>query len=212
MFDVPRPASSVAERGDYIQPNLGHGLRIWWAFYWRTVLSSMAVAAGVDYLMLRRFSHGPATVFISTYGAYLLYYLAAFFMIAYILRKNFRRFRIVLLSNRGGEGATPLPRTLQRTARVWWAFSWRAVIYRIIAAVAVMFPLGWTMGFISALLPGPVASALINLVVQMVLDAVVGMFVIYSNILDEAISDFQVTLSPRTASTSSLAAAAVPEG
>jgi hypothetical protein len=64
------------------------------------------------------------------------------------------------------------------------------------------------MGFLAAILPGPA----INLAVQVILDGVVGMFVIYSNILDEDISDFQVALLPRTASTSSLATAAAPEG
>lgn len=212
MFDVPRPASSAAQPSDYIQPTLGHGLRIWWAFYWRTLLSSIALSAVVNYSLLRSFPHGPTIVFIAKYDSYLFYYLVAFFMMAYILRKNFRHFRIALLSNRGGEGAEPLPPTFHRTARVWWTFSWRAVIYRIIATVAVMFPLGWTMGFFAALLPGPAGSALINAAVQIILDGVVGMFVIYSNILDEAISDFQVALYPRTVPTSSLAAAAAPEG
>jgi hypothetical protein len=196
MFDAQRPSSSVAQPDNYIQPTLGHGLRIWWAFYWRTALSSIALAAAVN-TILRRFSDHPAIVHISQYDAYVFYYLAAFFVMAYILRKNFRLFRIGLLSNRGGVGAKPLPPTFGRTARVWWTFCWRAVIYRIIAAVAVSFPLGWTMGFLAALLPGRATSALITLAVQITLDAVVGMFVIYSNILDEDISDFRVALLPR---------------
>jgi len=209
MFDAPRAANSAAPQDNYIQPNLGHGLRIWWAFYWRTALSSIALAAIVN-ITLRRFSDDPATVLISRYDAYLFYYLAAFFMIGYILRKNFRHFRIALLSNHGGDGAKLLPPTLRRTARVWWTFCWRAVIYRIIVAVVASFPLGWIMGFLAAILAGPRTFALINLAVQIVLDGVVGMFVIYSNILDEDISDFRVALLPRTASTGSLATAAVP--
>jgi hypothetical protein len=197
MFDVPRPASSAAQPGDYIQPNWGHGLRIWWAFYWRTAIISLALAAGVN-LTLRPFSNDPAIVFIARYDAYFFYYLAAFFMIAYILRKDFRLFRIALLSDHGGEGAKPLPPTLRRTAQVWWSFCWRALIYRIILTVAVMFPLGMIMGFLTAILPGPATPALIYLAVQVILDAVVGMFVIYSNILDEDVSDFHVALSPRT--------------
>lgn len=211
MFDAPRPASSAAQPSNYIQPNLGYGLRIWWAFYWRTILSSILLAAGVN-LALRSFSNNPAIVLLSRYDSYFFYYLSAFFMMAYILRKNFRLFRIALLSDRGGEGSRPLPPTLRRTARVWWTFCWRAVLYRIIAAVAVSFPLGWIMGFLEAILPGLATFALISVMVQVILDGAVGMFVIYSNVLDEDISDFRVALLPRTALTSPLATAAAPEG
>ena len=211
MFDAPCPASFAAQPSNYIQPNLGYGLRIWWAFYWRTLLSSILIAAGVN-LVLPLLWNDRAIVSLLRYDLYLFYYLSAFFTMAYILRRNFRLFRIALLSNRGGEGAQPLPPTLRRTARVWWTFCWRAVLYRIIAAVAVSFPLGWIMGFLAAILPGPAGFALISVMVQIILDGVVGMFVIYSNILDGDISDFRVALLPCTAWTSSLATAAAPEG
>jgi hypothetical protein len=58
MFDAPRPASSAADPGNYIQPNLGHGLRIWWAFYWRTALSAMVLAFGFN-MELRLFLRPP---------------------------------------------------------------------------------------------------------------------------------------------------------
>jgi hypothetical protein len=210
MFDAPRPVSLAAQPGNYIQPNLGHGLRIWWAFYWRTILSSILVATAVN-LILRRFPNNSTIALISRYDNYVLYYLVAFFAMAYILRKNFQFFRIALLSNRGGEGAEPLSPTLQRTARVWWAFCWRAVIYRVIVTFAAMLPLGWTMGFLMAVLPGPAIAALVTSAIQVILDGVVGMFVIYSSILDEDISDFRVALLPRTASTSAIGTI-VPEG
>jgi hypothetical protein len=209
MFDAPRAANSSAPPDNYIQPNLGHGLRIWWAFYWRTALGSGVLSAGVN-ITLRYFSDDPASVLISRYDAYIFYYLTAFFMIAYILRKDFRSFRIGLLSSHGGEGAQLLPQTLRRTARVWWTFCWRAVVYRIIVAVVASFPLGWILGFLAAVLAGPKTVALVNLTLQIVLDGAVGMFVIYSNILDEDISDFRVALVPRTASTGLLTTAAVP--
>ena len=114
------------------------------------------------------------------------------------------------LSNQRTGWCCILPPTFRRTARVWWTFCWRAVIYRIIAAVAVSFPLGWTMGFLAAILPGRATSALITLAVQITLDAVVGMFVIYSNILDEDISDFRVALLPREGPTIPLTTAAAP--
>lgn len=210
MFDAPHSATTAAQPEHYVQPNLGHGLRIWWAFYWRTALSSIVLATALN-VMLRRFSDKPTVVLIAQYDLYLFYYLVAFLVMAYILRKRFRHFRIVLLSNGGEEGSTPLTPSLHRTGRIWWTFTWRSVIYRVIVAFAVSFPLGWTMGFLMALLPGRATPVLINLGVQIFLDAIIGMFVIYSNILDEDIFDFRVTLSPRSTSESSLATAAAPQ-
>jgi hypothetical protein len=209
MFDAPHPALSAAPTDNYSQPDLGHGLRIWWAFYWRTALSSTVLAIAVN-MFLRRLPSGVAIVFLLRFDSYIFYYLAAFFMMAFILRKKFRRFRIALLSNHGGNGATPLPPTLTRTARIWWTFCWRTVIYRIIVAVVVSFPLGWIMGFLAAISASRTTAALIQLAMQIMLDAVVGMFVIYSNILDEDISDFRVALLPRTASVSPVAASPLP--
>jgi hypothetical protein len=205
MFDSPHPVDHAPQLTNYIQPNLGYGLRIWWAFYWRTLLASMVLAVAVN-LMLRRVEITPATVLIAKYDVYVFYLITAFFAMAYILRKNFRHFRIALLSNHGGEGAAPLTPMFRRTARVWWAFCWQSVVYRIIAAVAVMFPLGWVIGFLASVLP----VAPINMILQFILDALVGMFVIYSSILDEDISDFRVGLIPRMTSPSRLPEAALP--
>jgi hypothetical protein len=209
MFDEPHAASSAAPADNYIQPDLGHGLRIWWAFYWRAGLSSAVLSAAVN-LMLRRFPSDLAIVFLLRYDAYLFYYLAAFFMMAYILRKKFRHFRIALLSEHGGVGAKPLPPTLTRAARVWWTFCWRSVVYRIIVAVVASFPLGWITGFLAAIFASRAITALVGLATQLFLDAAVGMYVIYSNILDEDISDFRVALLPRTVSASPIATAVLP--
>ena len=209
MFDAPHPAISAAPTANYIQPDLGHGLRIWWAFYWRTALISIVLAIAVN-LFLRRLPRDAAIMFLIRYDTYIFYLLAAFFMMAYILRKKFRHFRIALLSDHGGDGATLLPPTIARTARVWWTFSWRTVVYRIIVAVVAMFPLGWIMGFLAAISASRATAALIQLTMQIVLDALVGMFVIYSNILDEDISDFRVALLPRAVSTSPVATSPLP--
>jgi hypothetical protein len=141
---------------------------------------------------------------------FIFYYLAAFFMMAYVLRKNCRRFRIALLSDHGEDGATPLPPTLRRTARIWWTFCWRSVVYRIIAAVVASFPLGWITGFLAAISASRATAALIQVAAQIMLDAAVGMFVIYSNILDEDISDFRVALLPRSVSVSPVATSPLP--
>ena len=164
MFDSPRPASTAAPADNYIQPTLSHGLRIWWAFYWRTLLATILLVAAVAKI-LPLVAEAPAARLILRYGVYFFYYSAAFFMIAFILRKNFRDFRIALLSHRGGDGAQPLRPNFQRVARVWWTFSWRSLLYRLIATFAISFPLGWIVGFIGSspssaqqMLPRPVTS------------------------------------------------------
>lgn len=217
MFENSHAASGPPP-DNYIQPDLGHGFRIWWAFYWRTFLSAVVLVVVVN-TMLRiiwlnpGMPFGPSRliVFVMRYDIYIFYYALSFLVLAYVIRKKFRKFRIALLSNFGGEGAEILPPTMRRTARVWWTFCWRSVVYRVIAGVAVMFPLGWIIGFLVALLPGARFAAFVNLVVQVVIDAAVGMFVIYSNILDEDISDFRVALMPRAAA-NAVPAPQAPEG
>src|SRR5690348_941777 len=195
MFDARRATGPVASLGDYIHPTLAHGLRIWWAFYWPTALTAVVLAIGFNSAMRLFLQIGVIpedgivpVIWISRLDLYVCYYLVAFFVMAYILRKNFRSFRIGLLSNYGGEGAQRLQPTMRRTARVWWACSWRAVIYRIIATFVASIPLGWIMGLMPALLPRQVVP-FFNLGMQIAIDGAVGMFVIYTSILDEDIAD-----------------------
>ena len=205
MFEPVRPAGHAASLSDYIQPNLSHGLRIWWAFYWPTAAAAFVLVTGFN-SAIRVFLQVGAVpgnlivplIWIGRFDFVIFYYAAAFFAMAYVLRKKFRSFRIGLLSNRCEEGAERLPPTMERTARVWWAFSWRAVIYRIIASVVASIPLGWIIGLLSALLPRRIVP-FAHLGVQVVIDGAVGMFVIYSSILDEDIADFRVALLPRAA-------------
>lgn len=204
MFETPHSTGPVASLADYVQPTLSHGLRIWWAFYWPTALAAFVLAIGFNSAMRLFLQIGVIpdvdivpVIWISRLDLYVFYYLVAFFAMAYILRKKFRSFRIGLLSNYGGEGAERLRPTMRRTARVWWAFSWRAVIYRLIAMVAAWLPIGWIMGLISAIVPRGTVP-FFNLGIQIAIDGAVGMFVIYSSILDEDIADFRVALLPRT--------------
>jgi len=215
MFEAPHSAAPVPQLSNYIQPDLNYGLRIWWAFYWRTALTSGSLIVAFTILLRRFFDDRTASAslvhaiaLLSRFDAPIFYYLVSFFMMAYLLRKKFEHFRIGLLSNHGGEEATLLPPTLGRTARVWWTFFWRTLVYRIIFTFFVSFPLGWTMGFLAHFLPGLASSGLINLATQAVLDGAVGIFVIYSNILDEDITDFRVVLLPCPAPTGTLATTA----
>jgi hypothetical protein len=79
------------------------------------------------------------------------------------------------------------------------------VVYKIIALVAASMALGFLRGLFAAVLPGAVSAALINMAVQIVIDAVIGAFVIYSSILDEDISDFRFALLPRIVATAGVA-------
>ena len=161
IFDTPHAASAApSSLSNYIQPNLGHGLRIWWAFFWpTTVISAVLTIAANSYLkFLYENSNVSGSLLrpILKYDVYIFSYVVAFFAMYYILRKNFRHFRIGLLTHRGGEGSEILETTLLRTARVWWTYSWRTA-----------------------------------------LSGAVGLFVVYSNILDEDFGDFRVCLLPR---------------
>jgi hypothetical protein len=158
MFDTPPVASPVPPAlSNYIQPNLAHGLRIWWAFFWPTTLISMVLTIVVNY-WARYFyenSNVPGRLLrpILRYDSYFFSYATAFFVMNYILRKNFRQFRIGLLSQRGEKGSEPLQPTLRRTIPVWWTYSWRTLVYGLIAMFVTAIPrvvlvglFGWNRG------------------------------------------------------------------
>lgn len=203
MFESPRPASPAASLRDYVQPNLGHGLRIWWAFYWPTALAAIVLSIGFNSAMRLFLQIGVIpdglivpVIWFSRFDLYIFYYLAAFFAMAYVLRKKFHSFRIGLFPNRDWGSSVRLQPTMRRTMRVWWAFSWRAVIYRIIATVVASIPLGWIIGLLPVIFPHRFVP-FAGLVIQIMIDGAVGMFVIYSAILDENIADFRVGLVSR---------------
>jgi len=78
---------------------------------------------------------------------------------------------------------------------VWWAFCWRTVVYSLIVRFAGSVALGFTIGILSSM--SRAAAAWVPLVAQVVIDGTVGLFVIYSAILDEEFADFRVALLPR---------------
>lgn len=138
MFDEPRAVRPVPRLANYIQPTLVDGLRIWWAFYWRTLLLTYVTAIVLNIGIRAVWSAGLMPSGVTRiaasavrYDSYPIYYAFAFVALAIVLRKTFRSFRTRLLSNYGAEGAQELPPTFARTARVWWTFCWRAVVYRV---------------------------------------------------------------------------------
>jgi hypothetical protein len=198
MFDSPSPAPAATQETSYIQPNFGHGLRIWWAFFWPTTLiaTSMAIALNYSLRHIYQDSDIPGSVLgpIMKYDGYVLSYIVALFVMDYILQKKFRHFRIALLSNHGGEGAQTLDSTLGRALRVWWTYSWRTIIYRVIIAFVTAIPTGVIIGLFERI---PALHALVYMLINVAVDAAAGLFVIYSNILDEDFGDFRVGLLPR---------------
>jgi hypothetical protein len=199
IFDTPHAASAaLSSLSNYIQPNLGHGLRIWWAFFWpTTVISAVLTIAANSYLkFLYENSNVSGSLLrpILKYDVYIFSYVVAFFAMYYILRKNFRHFRIGLLTHRGGEGSEILETTLLRTARVWWTYSWRSFIYGLIAAFVTAIPRGVLVGLFGR---NRGLESLVAVLVSTALSGAVGLFVVYSNILDEDFGDFRVCLLPR---------------
>ena len=189
---------------DYIQPNVNYGLRIWWAYYWPTSLISFVII-GVLSLLLRRAweTETLSTQFVLWAGRILPYavmFLVSVLGIYRILGKKFRHFSVALLPRDATLAVEPLPRTSERTLRVWWAFIWRTIAYSLIFRFAGSIALGLTIGFLTSI--GGAIGKMVPFVSQVLIDAVVGAFVIYSGLLDEEFGDFRVSLVPREAALS----------
>jgi hypothetical protein len=198
MFDSPSPAPAATQETSYIQPTFHDGLRIWWALFWPTTLIAGILTAALNYSLRRIYQEAdiPGSVLgpLMKFDPYVLTYIVALFVMDYVLEKNFRHFRLGLLSNRGGEGAQPLPVILRRTLHVWWTYSWRSLIYRLILVFITTIPLGVILGLFTRL---PVAHALLQFLAAIAIEGVAALFVIYSNVLDEDFGDFRVCLLPR---------------
>lgn len=202
MFDslVPHEtAAPTAGNGQYIQPTLDHGLRIWWAFFWPVTLIAGFLTflsdLGLKYLYENLYAPGWLVRYPIRYGAYAMEIFVGYFVFYYLLHKNFRRFRIALLPKGAmptdGSGAMPLPATFGRSTRVWWTFTWRRVVYAVIAYIVVMLPLAW---FAALFNPGAVSAGIFFFVAGLVVNGSVSLFIIYSSILDEEFGDFAVRL------------------
>lgn len=203
MFTAPPAAAETHPAGDYIQPSLNHGLRVWWAYYWPTTLIAFGVIAVINFALRAVYENtlisGRALGLVARIQPYVVTYLVAIFTIRYILGKRFRHFRIALVPRTGSE-TQPLPRTFRRTIRVWWTFVWRTLVYGLIVTFAGTILLGTLTGVLSEL--GRVMAIVTPIVVSVFISGIVGLFVMYSNILDEEFGDFRVALLPREAEAS----------
>lgn len=198
MFDAPPSSDPASALNDYIQPNLGHALRIWWAYYWPTTLITLLLSylLGLVVRILWEnfiFSAKPL-IPVAKYGGYVMNYVVAFCLIRYVLGKTFRHFRVGLISNTGTSPPQMLKPTFTRTLRVWWIFTWRTVVYGLLALAFVLYPMQWFMGIFQ---PGPIFATLFFWLLGTAVGGAIALFVIYSNLLDEDIGDFRVVLLPR---------------
>jgi hypothetical protein len=183
---------------NYIRPTINHGLHIWWALFWPTTVISAILAAATEFGLLRviyehRKMPGNLIDPITRFIPYVISYAVAFFIMEYILHKNFRRFRIGLVSRGGKFTSHTMRATFARTARVWWTYSWRTVIWRLVILFVASIPIGALLGIFTRM---PAAQTVVRILVIIAIDAVAGFFVIYANILDEDFGDFRVCLLP----------------
>jgi hypothetical protein len=129
-----------------------------------------------------------------SYWSYSFNYGAALAMMYFIVRKRFRNFHIRLISI--DDRTQMLQPTFRRIFRIWWTFTWRTLVYRIVLSFAMSVPMAFVSGAVAVIYPplGPTFTVFAGLAV----DAGVGLFTIYSSILDEEIADFCVTLAPNS--------------
>jgi hypothetical protein len=96
----------------------------------------------------------------------------------------------------------------RRTARVWWTFTWRSVVYSVVLSFLANVSLGIVTGMLSEM--NSTMAVLVPMIRDLLIGAAVGLFVVYSNILDEEFGDFRVVLLPREAAAQAPMAASVP--
>lgn len=202
MPEVPsmfsdRPAVPAAlPDSDYIQPNLGHGLRIWWAFFWRDTLISVVLSAiagiEIQIVYMRGFVSAETHNLIIKYVGYVITYIVAIIVMHSVVRKRFQHFRISLTSIQSDDRTVVLPPTFPRTFRIWWTYTWRTVVYSVVLLLVANVPISFISGAVAVVYP-PLANIFAQLV-QFAIGAAVGLYVIYANILDEEIGGFRVGL------------------
>ncbi len=197
-FDASLERPSPSQE-NYVQPTVGHGLRIWWAYYWPTSLISFFIIVVLTVLLRKGWENDVLSTQVVLWANRILPYVVisavSMLGIRRILGKKFRSFSIALLPRAPTSGGEPLSRSFQRTLRVWWEFIWRNVVYSVILRIAGSIALSVTIGILAAL-GGPMRT-IVPFVSQVLIDGAVGLFVIYSGILDEEFGDFRVTLVPR---------------
>jgi hypothetical protein len=198
--DGPAPQAATG-KDEYIQPTLQHGLRIWWAFYWRneviSLILSLQLGAFVQWLITKGWAPYTYRALLIQGGSILLNYIPAVAVLYYVFKKKFRSFRIRLTPLQLVESEQELTLTPKRALRIWWTFTWRGIVYTVVLIFITNIPVGFIVSAVTAISP-PVGQVF-GLLMGIGMAAAVGLFVIYSNLLDEDIGDFHVGLVSRSA-------------
>src|SRR5579872_2427045 len=198
ILEPPARTSLVPGLDDHVQPNLGHALRIWWAYYWPTTLITFILSYLLGLAIRALYENFVASANlllpISKYGSYVINYIVAFFVMRYVLGKTFRHFKLILISNASDSSSQLLQPTFMRTLRVWWILTWCTVLYGLLGLAFVLYTMQWFVGIFR---PSPLFASLFFLLLGTALGGAFSLFIIYSNILEEDIGDFRVALSPR---------------
>jgi hypothetical protein len=182
---------------DWITPTFLDGLRIWWAYYWPTFLIGSTASYALTYTLVKVFGatlQSPATsIWILRIIPIVLTAVTGLFVFQYLLRTQFRRFRIAIFPPSNSADQHSIPTTTHHGLRVWFAFTWRSIVYGLVAGMVASVPLGFIGGMLTY---GPVSGLIVQLVISFVINGSVGLFVIYSSILDEDFGSFSVRLVP----------------
>lgn len=212
MFNAPATVHDSKPDLGYIQPTLNHGLRIWWAYYWPTTIVASLLTFCVAFWLRLLYERGEISASALRDGALVLPYVATalvgVLVFRYLLGKRFRGFRLALLARKADTQAAPLRPIWRRTLRVWWTFTWRSTIYAIVLSFLVNISLGIFLGMLRE--TNRALGATVPLVEGLIIAAAIGLFVFYSNILDEEFGDFRVVLLPREPQQQASTAAGAP--
>jgi hypothetical protein len=123
-FNSPSESATVPVLENYIQPTLGHGLRVWWAYYWPTSLISIVILGFSTVLWRKAWENGMlsgcAVAWADRIMPFLVVYIVSVPTIRYVLGKSFRSFRVALLPRHLSSSAEVLPASFRRSIRVWW--------------------------------------------------------------------------------------------
>jgi hypothetical protein len=199
--DGSAPQTAIV-KNQYIQPTLQHGLRIWWAYYWRNeviaLILGFQLGAFVQWLVTKGWAPYTYRALLIQGGGIALNYIPAAAVLYYVFRKKFRSFRIRLTPLGLVESDQEFTLTPKRAFRIWWTFTWRGIVYTLVLLFITNIPMGFLVSAVTAI--SPAVGQIFGLLTGIGIAAAVGLFVIYSNLLDEDIGDFHIGLVSKSPS------------
>jgi hypothetical protein len=193
---VPAAADASGTESPYVQPTFNYAFRIWWAFFWPLNLTLTILIVGWSFVLLKMYSavsiDSALTVKALMLGGQCIFaYGLAFAVMYYILDKHFRHFHVALVDVADFNRPRIVPRTFRRVLPVWFEYSWRGIAYFIVVRVAVALPLGVLLGLFTR---QPILAKILSVLCDTAINAAVGLFIFYNNILDEQFGDARVCL------------------